>query len=162
MPVFQREVRVAAPFDEVWAFHSEISGLEALTPGWMNLEIESVTGPDGEPNPGVLEAGSRAESTMRPFGVGPRQGWTSVIVEREEGDGSAYFVDEMEGGPFRHWRHTHRFFDAGDETIVNDRVEYRLPLGPLGDAVGPLAVIGLDPMFRYRHRKTKELLESGE
>jgi ligand-binding SRPBCC domain-containing protein len=96
---------------------------------------------------------------MRPFGVGPRQGWTSVIVEREEGDGSAHFVDEMEGGPFRHWRHTHRFFADGDETVVNDRVEYRLPLGPIGDAVGPLARIGLEPMFRYRHRKTKELLE---
>jgi len=159
MPVFQREVRVAAPFDEVWEFHSQISGLEALTPGWMNLEIESVTGPDGDPDPDVLDAGSRAESSMRPFGVGPRQGWTSVIVEREEGDGSAHFVDEMEGGPFRHWRHTHRFFADGDETVVNDRVEYRLPLGPIGDAVGPLAVIGLDPMFRYRHRKTKEILE---
>jgi ligand-binding SRPBCC domain-containing protein len=159
MSVFQREVRVAAPFDEVWDFHSQISGLEALTPGWMNLEIESVTGPDGDPDPEVLAAGSRAKSSMRPLGVGPRQGWTSVIVEREEGDGSAYFVDEMEGGPFRHWRHTHRFFDAGDETVVNDRVEYRLPLGPIGDALGPLAVVGLDPMFRYRHRKTKELLE---
>ncbi|WP_246981896.1 SRPBCC family protein [Halorientalis marina] len=159
MPVFQREVRVAAPFDEVWEFHSQISGLEALTPGWMNLEIESVTGPDGDPDPDVLDAGSRAESSMRPFGVGPRQGWTSVIVEREEGDGSAHFVDEMEGGPFRHWRHTHRFFADGDETVVNDRVEYRLPLGPIGDALGPLAVIGLDPMFRYRHRKTKEILE---
>ena len=159
MPVYHREVRVAAPFDEVWEFHSQISGLEALTPGWMNLEIESVTGPDGEPDPEVLDAGSRAESSMRPFGVGPRQGWTSVIVEREEGDGSAHFVDEMEGGPFRHWRHTHRFFADGDETVVNDRVEYRLPLGPIGDAVGPLARIGLEPMFRYRHRKTKELLE---
>ena len=159
MAVYQRRTRVAAPLDEVWEFHSRVSGLEALTPGWMNLRVESVTGPDGDPDPGILETGSRIDASMRPFGVGPRQGWTSVIVEREEGDGSAHFVDEMEGGPFRHWRHTHRFFADGDETVVNDRVEYRLPLGPLGDAVGPLARIGLEPMFRYRHRKTKELLE---
>jgi ligand-binding SRPBCC domain-containing protein len=159
MAVYQREVRVAAPFDDVWEFHSHASGLEALTPGWMNLELEAVTGPDGEPNPDVLAAGSRVESSMRPFGVGPRQRWTSVITEREEGDGTAYFRDEMEGGPFARWRHTHRFFEDGDETVVNDRVEYALPLGALGRTVSPLAVVGLDPMFRYRHRKTRELLE---
>jgi ligand-binding SRPBCC domain-containing protein len=38
-------------------------------------------------------------------------------------------------------------------------VEYALPFGALGDAVGPLARVGLEPMFRYRHRRTRELLE---
>jgi ligand-binding SRPBCC domain-containing protein len=69
------------------------------------------------------------------------------------------FRDVMEGGPFRQWVHTHRFFADGDETVVSDRVAYRLPLGPLGDAVGPLAVVGFEPMFRGRHRETKKLLE---
>ena len=87
MAVYERSVNIAAPFAEVWDFHSSITGLEALTPGWMNLEVESVVGPDGDPDPGVLEAGSRAESAVQPFGVGPRQRWTSVITEREEGDG---------------------------------------------------------------------------
>jgi ligand-binding SRPBCC domain-containing protein len=159
MPVYQREVRVDAPFDEVWDFHSRIAGLEALTPGWMNLRIESVTGPDGEADPDVLEVGARAVSSVRPFDVGPRQEWASVITAREENDGAAYFRDEMEGGPFRHWEHTHSFFADNGGTLIRDRVEYQLPLGQLGEAVGPLARAGLEPMFRFRHRKTRELLE---
>lgn len=159
MPIYERETRVAAPLAEVWSFYSRISGLEAVTPGWMGLQVESVTGPDGESDPDVLTEGSRVRLSVRPFGVGPRRPWTSVIVEREERDGAASFTDEMVEGPFPRWAHTHRFFADGRATVVRDRVEYRLPGGSVGDLVGPLARAGLDPMFRYRHRKTKELLE---
>ena len=159
MAVYQREARVAAPFEDVWEFHSRVTGLEALTPDWMHLDVESVTGPDGESDPGILEAGSRIESSIRPLGIGPRQNWTSVIVDRQEGDGDAMFRDQMDGGPFREWEHTHSFFADGDGTLVRDRVEYELPLGRLGRQLGPLAYVGLEPMFCYRHRQTKELLE---
>jgi len=159
MAVYERATRVDAPFAEVWDFHSTIAGLEALTPGWMNLEIERVVGPDGDPNPEVLTAGSNAVSSVRPFGVGPRQEWTSHIVERTEKEGWARFVDTMEGGPFANWKHTHTFHEEGDATLVHDHVEYELPGGGLGRVVSPLAYVGLDPMFRYRHRKTRELLE---
>ncbi|WP_254537798.1 SRPBCC family protein [Halomarina litorea] len=159
MPTYQRRTRVRAPFDEVWDFHSRISGLEALTPPFMNLRVEEVVGPDGERDPGVMEAGTRAYSSIRPFGVGPRQRWVSHIVEREEWDGSAYFADEMEEGPFPHWRHTHAFEEDGDGTILDDHVEYRLPFGPVGSVAGLFGDVGFEPMFRYRHRKTRELLE---
>lgn len=152
-------MRVDAPFEEVWDFHSRITGLEALTPGWMNLEVESVIGPDGAPDPGILETGAQIESSVRPLGLGPRQEWTSVIAEREEGDGSAMFRDTMEGGPFAEWEHTHEFFADGDGTLVSDSVEYELPLGGLGRALSPLAVVGMEPMFRYRHGQTKKRLE---
>jgi ligand-binding SRPBCC domain-containing protein len=159
MPTYERSSRVVAPFEEVWGFHSDEEGLVALTPGWMNLEIESVRGPDGDPDPDVLEAGSAVESSVRPFGVGPRQSWISEITARERSRGSAYFRDAMSDGPFRRWVHTHMFYADGGTTVVRDRVEYELPLGSVGEVLGPLAVAGLDPMFRYRHRKTRELLE---
>lgn len=159
MAVYQRAVRVAAPLADVWEFHSRVSGLEALTPDWMRLDIESVTGPDGEPDPDILDVGSRIESSIQPFGVAPRQHWTSVIVDRESNSGSAMFRDEMAGGPFKEWTHTHSFFADGETTLVRDHVEYELPLGAVGKQLGPLAVVGFDPMFRYRHRKTKQLLE---
>lgn len=161
MATYRRETRVAAPLEDVWDFHSDVSGLEALTPAFMNLRVEGVTGPGGDPDPEVLEAGSRIDMSMRPFGVGPRQTWTSVITEREAGDGSAMFRDRMEGGPFPEWVHTHRFFADGDETLVVDSVDYRLPGGPVGELVGPLGWVGFEPMFRYRHRRTRELLEGG-
>lgn len=159
MPTYERSTRVGAPFEDVWEFHSNEQGLIALTPDWMNLEIESVRGPDGDPDPAVLETGSVIESSVRPLGVGPRQGWTSEIAARDRSAGSAYFQDVMTDGPFREWRHTHMFYADDGATVVRDRVEYRLPLGGLGDAVGPLATVGFEPMFRYRHRETRELLE---
>ncbi|WP_159899991.1 SRPBCC family protein [Salinirussus salinus] len=159
MPTYERSVRVEAPFAEVWDFHSTEEGLVALTPGWMNIRIDAVRGPDGDPDPDVLEAGSVVESSVRPFGVGPRQAWVSDIVAREHEGGSAYFRDVMSDGPFREWTHTHMFYADDGATVVRDRVEYALPFGALGDAVGPLARVGLEPMFRYRHRRTRELLE---
>ncbi|WP_440991365.1 SRPBCC family protein [Haloarchaeobius baliensis] len=160
MPVYSRRTVVDAPFGTVWDFHSDVSGLEALTPGFANLRVESVRGPDGEPDPDVLETGSEICMSMRPFGVGPTQRWTSVITDRQEDAGAALFRDEMRDGPFPHWEHTHSFYAAGDRTVVDDRVEYRLPPAGLGDLVGPFGWVGFEPMFRYRHRRTKELLES--
>ena len=159
MATYQRRTRVTAPLEEVWRFHSTAEGLVALTPEFLHLEVDRVTGPDGEPDPEVLAAGSTVEASIRPFGVGPRQEWTSCILERSESDGAALFRDEMVAGPFPHWVHTHRFFADGPETVVEDRVEYELPGGPLGAAASPLGVVGLEPMFRHRHRRTKELLE---
>ena len=159
MQTYERSVRVAAPFEEVWDFHSTEKGLVALTPGFMNIEIEDVRGPDGEANPDVLEAGSVVESSIRPFDVGPRQTWVSDIVARGRSSGAGYFRDVMLEGPFPEWTHTHMFYADDGETIVRDKVEYELPLGAVGRTFGPLGVVGLDPMVRYRHRKTKELLE---
>lgn len=159
MPTYRRRTRVDAPLDVVWDFHSRIEGLEALTPGWANLRVEAVRGPDGEEEPEILETGTRVRLSVRPFGVGPRQTVVSVISARERGDGSAYFQDVMDDGPLAEWEHTHSFFADGDATVARDRVEYRLPGGRVGAAASPLAVVGFEPMFRYRHRHTQELLE---
>lgn len=159
MPTYRRTTRVPASIEEVWAFHSTIDGLRILTPDWMQLEIESVEGPDGAADPDVLVEGSHIRMSMRPFGVGPRQRWISRIVKREPNDSSsietsAEFVDEMVGGPFRIWEHTHAFYADGNETLLVDTVTYRLPFGIFGDAAGPFAKIGFEGMFRDRHRRT--------
>lgn len=159
MPTYRHESRVHAPLAEVWEFHSKINGLEALTPGFANLRVESARDPDGEPNPEILHEGAAVDLSIQPFGVGPRQDWTSTIEERREESGAALFRDEMNDGPFPHWEHTHSFYADGDDTIARDRVEYRLPFGELGHFAGPFAVVGFEPMFRYRHAETKRLLE---
>lgn len=148
-----------APFDEVWSFYSRVSGLEALTPEFVGLRVERVVGPHGETDRETLEVGTRIELSVRPFGVGPRRSWRSRVVEHEHGERDGYFVDVVEDGPFPEWRHTHRFRAHDGSTVVQDDVRYRLPGGPLGRIAGPFAVVGFEPMFRYRHRRTRELLE---
>ena len=156
METFERDLRVDAPLEEVWAFHSTVDGLLGLTPEWANLRVDGMEWPDGErPDDDVLVAGTRIHTSVQPFGVAPRQSWVSHVTERVEGDDHTYFVDVMEDGPFPEWRHTHSFFADGDQTVARDRVEYRAPLGPLG-ALGAPAVLG--PMFHFRHRRTREVL----
>lgn len=174
MPTYHRETWVDAPLSDVWEFHSTVDGLVRLTPAFLDLEVGSVTGPDGEPDPEVLDAGTRIELSARPVDALPRQSWTSVVVDREAGDDRAFFRDRMDDGPFPHWVHEHRFYgedvasgarsDGGttsEATLVSDRVEFRLPGGPLGERLAEFADFGFEPMFRYRHRRTKELLEDG-
>lgn len=158
MATYERSVRVAAPLAAVWEFHSTAEGLEALTPDWMGLRVDSVRGPDGDPDPGVLERGATLRLSVQPFGLGPRQRWTAEITAREHADGAACFRDVMVEGPLAFWEHTHLFFADGEETIVTDVVRYELPLGRAGEALGPLAAVGLGPMFRLRHRRLRELL----
>lgn len=153
MAVYERSTVVSAPLEDVWDFHSTIDGLLALTPGWMNMRVEAVRGPDGEPDPEVLEAGAEVDMALRPLGVAPRQSWTSRIVERERGEATAQFRDEMRDGPFRRWLHTHRFEAVEGGTRITDHVEYELgrPLGALSGLAWP----GFEAMFAHRHRRTK-------
>lgn len=159
MAVYTRETRIHAPLDVVWRFHSRPEGLAALTPGWFGLRIESVVGPDGDPNPPELLEGSVVRVSTRAFGVAPRQSWRSVIVERRRGDDEAVFADRMEDGPFPQWEHTHRFVADDGATLVRDRVAYRLPGGPLSPLLSRLAFVGLEPTFRHRHARARELIE---
>lgn len=159
MPTYQREVRVHAPLEEVWQFHSRVDGLEALTPDWLHLRVETVRGPgeSGQDRDAVLDAGTELDLSVRPFGVGPRQRWTSRITRRGRGDGTAVFEDEMRDGPFPRWHHSHQFYAIGDdETLVRDRIEYELPV--VGGLLGPLGWLGFEPAFRDRHRRTKRIL----
>ncbi|MDY6817074.1 MAG: SRPBCC family protein [Halobacteriales archaeon] len=158
MATYEREVWVDAPLESVWEFHSTVDGLVALTPDWMGLEIESVEGPDGSPDPAVLETGTRISMRMQPLGIGPQNSWVSEITARDHDGDEAEFTDVMHGGPFRSWRHTHRFRAVDDGTLITDHVEYELPLGPLSGISGAVSIF-FAPMFRYRHRRTQSLLE---
>lgn len=159
MATYRRQTRIAAPLETVWAFHSVIDGLEALTPAWMGLTVESVRGPDGEADPEGLLEGTEITMASQPLEVAPKTRWISRIIERETDDGYRMFRDDMLGGPFALWQHTHEFYGDGDETVVVDTVEYELPAGPVGPIVDRLAVVGFEPMFRYRHAQTARLLE---
>jgi ligand-binding SRPBCC domain-containing protein len=152
MAIFTRQTVVRAPLSEVWAFHSTIDGLLELTPALANLSVDDVRTPDGGE---LLLEGSEIDLSLGPIPGGPRQRWTSIIVEREETDSATFFVDEMADGPMAHWRHTHRFVALEEGTRVIDHVEYETGYGAAVDrALKP----GFALAFGYRHRRTREKL----
>lgn len=153
MAVYERTTRIRAPLETVWQFHSSPDGLAAVSPSWLRLRVERVTGPDGRPVEGFA-AGTEVTLSVRPFGLGRRQRWTSRIVARERRAERAEFRDEMLDGPFRRWVHTHRFEAVPSGTRMTDRVEYELPLGLSGVARPGFALV-----FADRHRRTRAILE---
>jgi ligand-binding SRPBCC domain-containing protein len=85
----------------------------------------------------------------------------SKIVEYTPPTG---FVDiQVPGkGPFKAWTHRHEFTELPDgRTRLTDHVTYIMPFGPLGALVDKAIVRrDIEKMFAYRHRVTREALES--
>lgn len=159
MVTFERAAVIDADFESVWNFYDGIEGLEVLTPDWIGLGIVAVHEPDGAPSESGYQPGTEIHLELQPFGlaVGPSIRWVVEIVEREVKADRAEFVDEQVGdrGPYERWRHQHRFVDLGGETLVHDRIDYRVPVA--GDL--PVAHPILAAMLWHRHRRTKSLLE---
>ncbi|MDF1695956.1 MAG: SRPBCC family protein [Saprospiraceae bacterium] len=53
-------------------------------------------------------------------------------------DAPHYFIDEMEKGPFKYLKHTHRFESSSAMTIMTDIFEYSSPFGIIGKWVDAL------------------------
>lgn len=137
-----REQLLPADLDEVWAFFADPANLDALTPPEMRFEMRS-------PAPAPVTSGQRLRYRIRLL-PGVRVGWLSEITELEPG---RRFVDVQRAGPYRSWRHEHRFEERSDGVLVVDEVDYALPFGPLGELVHRLDVRRrLERIFDFRQR----------
>jgi len=85
--------------------------------------------------------------------------WESLIAEYVKNE---RFADEMLRGPYRSWYHTHQFREVPTGVEMIDRVEYELPLGPLGGLAHWLVVrLQLKGIFDYREKRIKEIFHAG-
>jgi ligand-binding SRPBCC domain-containing protein len=131
---------------EVFAFFADAGNLERLTPSFLRFQILT-------PAPIAMRPGALIDYRLSLFGVGFR--WRTEIEVYEPG---VRFVDVQRRGPYRRWHHTHTFEDAPGGTLIGDRVEYALPLGPLGELAHVLAVRRqLDTIFAYRRRAIERM-----
>lgn len=69
-------------------------------------------------------------------------------------------IDVAVQSPFKSWRHQHIFTQKGSVSELKDIVEYEIGYGFLGKIIAPILKYDISSMFDYRHKKTKELLES--
>jgi uncharacterized protein (TIGR01777 family) len=143
MPVVRHQSRLSHPAEEVFAWHGRPGAFERLTPPWERVRVLERSG--------GLTDGSRVVIEIR---RGPlRLRWVARHRDYEAG---RRFADEQVKGPFRSWVHTHRFEPLeGGESLLEDHVDYRLPLGPLGQALAGRSVERtLARLFRFRHART--------
>ena len=73
-------------------------------------------------------------------------------AEVEEHERGALFTDTMRKGPYRTFRHTHRFEPSAGGTRMTDTIEFTTGLGTLIDRL-----IGV-PILKYTFRKRHEAL----
>lgn len=140
--VFSRSVALPDSAEEVFAWHARPGILERLTPPWDNLTIE-------EHAPSL---GNGTRTTFR-IGAGPmRPRW---VAEHYDVNPPSGFRDRQIEGPFKRWEHQHRIEPRPDGCMLEDRVEYVVPLGLLGRSVAGSWIRGkLARAFAYRHRVT--------
>ena len=143
----ERSQVLPRPRGEVFAFFADAHNLEAITPAFLRFRITT-------PGPIAMRVGALITYRLRLFGVG--FGWTTRI---EAWEPERRFVDVQLQGPYRLWRHTHRFDDVPGGTLVTDTVEYALPFGPLGGVAHALLVRrALRRIFDHREERIAALL----
>ena len=126
--VLERTQLIPRPREEVFAFFADAHNLERITPPSLRFRILT-------PDPIVLGPGALIDYRLSLFGV--PFGWRTLIEAYQP---AVRFVDMQVRGPYRRWHHTHTFEDAPGGTLMRDRVEYELPLGPLGRLAQALLV----------------------
>jgi ligand-binding SRPBCC domain-containing protein len=126
---------------DVFPFFADALNLERITPPWLGFRVVT---------PGTIEMGpgTLIEYRLRLHRVPVR--WLTRI---ELWEPPLRFVDAQVRGPYRVWRHEHRFEAApgGAGTLMRDTIDYDLPLGPLGGLAHALLVRrDLRRIFDYR------------
>jgi ligand-binding SRPBCC domain-containing protein len=150
--ILERRQRVELPIDEAFAFYGDARNLERITPPWLGFEV--TTAGRIEMGPGTL-----IEYRLRLHRVPVR--WRTRITAWEP---PHRFVDTQISGPYSLWEHTHTFEEDGPgATIIEDRVRYAIPFGPLGRLADRLLVQrDLRQIFDYRRDAvTREMSRSG-
>lgn len=134
------------PREQVFDFFADAANLEGITPPELHFRILT-------PQPIPMQEGTLIAYRLRLFGVPWR--WQARISRWRP---PIEFVDEQLRGPYRLWRHAHRFHDVGETTTVEDVVHYQLPFGSVGDIVHPLVRLQLERIFRFRRSAVRNHL----
>ena len=130
----------------VFAFFSDPANLARITPPSMGFRMVT-------PTPLEIETGTVIDYRVRVFGVSIR--WRSLI---DQWDPPRQFVDVQLAGPYKQWIHTHRFLEQPDGTLIEDHVQYQLPLQPIGDLAHWAVRRQLEHIFAFRRESIERIL----
>ncbi len=92
-----------------------------------------------------------------------RTKWHSKITLFSISPHQCQYVDEMLTGPFKKWRHLHKFDDIDNsqkQTQVMDQIDFELPYGTIGKLFDSYAERTLEKLFYHRKLATIRALEN--
>lgn len=139
--IFSKKTRIKVPVETLFAWHARNGAINRLTPPWTPLSLVSRKG-DG------VDQGVEVVFRMKVLGI--PMTWEAEHVDCRE---NCYFKDRQVRGPFALWEHEHLFHSDGpNRSIMEDRVRYRLPMGPAGLPFYGRARRELERIFEYRHQ----------
>jgi ligand-binding SRPBCC domain-containing protein len=144
---FRQSFIVKSPIEKVWHFYTDVKHLEIITPKEIELKIISTTNQNIVQGQEIWVSGRIFEKRMK---------WHSRITFLKAHE----YIDEMLSGPFKKWRHLHRFGSIeGKQTEIIDEVDFELPYGILGKLFEGYAYKQLQNIFEYRKKTTVKALE---
>lgn len=133
--------------EQAWAFLSSPKNLKTITPDYMGFNILS-----GADRP--MFAGQIIQYIVTPV-LGIKTKWVTEITHIKEGE---YFVDEQRFGPYALWHHKHFINEIEGGVEMEDIIDYKVPLGFLGQLAHPFLVEPkLNEIFEYRIKKLEAL-----
>ncbi len=140
MPKFTHKKQYEASKQELWNWYNSPGAFRRIMPEWDGIKPVQV---------GSLKNG---EETIFKVSIGPvKRKWVArhhSVVENET------FSDRMIKGPFGKWNHQHSFVGSGNDTEVQDTIDWKLPLHILTGWTAAITVIPrMNQMFRYRSEK---------
>jgi uncharacterized protein len=145
---FVTSTPVATSAGALFAWHEAPGAFQRLTPPREPVKVLQQVG-------GIRD-GARVSVRVGPWPFSVR--WD---LEHRDYRAGESFTDVQVKGPFKSWRHVHRMIPTGpDSCVLEDRIEYELPFGALGDIAARLFVEPkLRRLFEFRHRVTREAFE---
>ena len=148
MSEFVLRTRLDHAVGDVFAWHMRPGALERLIPPWETVTIKS--------REGTPATGGRVAFRVR-------RGAAEISFEvlHTDFEQDRLFRDEQTRGPFTRWIHTHRFEpENGGGCVVEDHVDWELPMGAAGRLLGASSVEEeLERLFAFRHRRLQNDLD---
>jgi ligand-binding SRPBCC domain-containing protein len=139
---FSSELWLPCARAEVFAFFSDATNLDAITPSWLSFRTVA-------PAPIEMRVGQLIDYRLRLRGI-PLRWRTKITAWKPPGR----FVDEQIRGPYRMWIHEHTFESRDGGTLIRDHVRYSVPFDFLVHRwfVRP----DIEQIFQYRRDRLRE------
>ena len=120
---YQSELEVPVPVDQLFSWHENPGAFERLTPPFDPVSVKKRNG-------GIDGGEVHIQMNLGPIPL-------TWVARHHDYIKNEQFFDEQVSGPFASWNHKHLFEKIdSNSSKVTDKIDYRLPLGILGETFG--------------------------